>query len=303
MSKLGYSILAATTIIAFLIGLVSQLQQGQKLSRQDYPPPVSFPLRNQDVVDPPVRAKFAVLIDLDSFYPLFKKEAFSAVPVASTTKMMTALVVAEKYNLDEEVTVSREATLQIGSDTKLLPGERLTVGSLLAALLIQSGNDAAYALAEHSGSVETFVSWMNAKAAALGMKATRFKDPSGLDDEGRSTAFDLAILAAVFLKNKTLVDIVVLPETTIYSVDRQHQHQLKNSNRLVTPEMYFPGTLGIKTGYTPQAGHTLVAAARKNGHTLISVILFTFDDTKEASAKESSKLLFWGFENHRWFSH
>lgn len=295
--------LLASAGVALVIGFAADVPSatsGRVLSEQKFPPPATYPVRNAGAPEPKVMAKYALLIDLKSFYPLYRKDAYTPVPVASTTKMMTALVARERFQLDEVVTISRKAASQIGSDTGFVPGEKMTVSNLLKALLIQSGNDAAYALAEHGGSVETFVSWMNEKALELGMRSTSFRDPAGLDDESRSTAFDLAVLAAHFLQDTFLAEIARTPETAIASQDGRKSHLLKSSNRLVTEAMYFPGILGIKTGFTPAAGHTLVAAAERKGHTLISVVLFTFEDTKEASAKESYKLLTWGFENHIW---
>jgi D-alanyl-D-alanine carboxypeptidase (penicillin-binding protein 5/6) len=290
-------------LIAALIGIIAKvpdLSVGQVLSQQDIPPPAPFPVRLEKTADYSVRARYAVLIDKDSFYQLYAKEARTPVPVASTTKLMTAIVAWERFGSDAQVTVSRKATLQIGSTTGLVAGEVLTVHSLLSALLIQSGNDAAYALAEHSGGVETFVDFMNEKAREFGLRSTQFQDPAGLNDEGFSSAFDLAVLAARFLEYDELVAITKTAEAEIYSTDGVHSHRLKNSNRLVTEEMFFPGILGLKTGFTPAAGHTLVSAASKGGRTLIAVVLSTFDDTKEASAIESNRLLSWGFSSHRW---
>lgn len=289
-------------VAALVVGFASRtpLNEGKVLSVQNYPAPPAFPVRLAGTLDPAVRAKYVILLDANTFYPLYKKEAYTPVPIASTTKMMTALVVMERYKLEDVIKISRKAAGQIGSTTGLVVGEAITVRSLLKALLIQSGNDAAYALAEHGGSVEQFVTWMNEKAAEIGMRSTQFKDPAGLDDEGRSTAFDLGILAATLAQDKRVTDIAMIPEALITSTDGRHRHLLKNSNRLVTEEMYFPGAMGMKTGFTPAAGHTLVAVAERDGKRLVSVVLFTFDDTKEASARETYKLLSWGFDNHQW---
>ena len=295
-------VVIAALALGVTIRLPDQPASREVLSAQQYPEPAPFPVRRPGTLDPAIRAKYVILLDADSFYPLYRKEAYQEVPVASTTKMMTALVVLDRYRPDEEVTVSRQATQQIGSTTGLLPGERITVDSLLRALLIQSGNDAAYALAEHGGSVEQFVSWMNDKAKEVGMHASSFKDPAGLDDGGRSTAFELAVLGSLLMRQPKVREITATSEMTITSVDGKQTHLLKNSNRLVTPELYFPGATGIKTGFTPAAGHTLVAAAEREGRLLIGVILFTYEDTKDASARESARLLNWGFASYLWTS-
>jgi len=304
MSRLWYAVWAGLVLFSFVAGLTADppdlVSSKRVLSAQDVPLPAAFPVRVPGSLDPKVNARYVILIDADSFYPLFKQEAYTKVPIASTTKMMTALLALERFGLDEEITITREAALQIGSTTGLLPGERITVHALLKALLIQSGNDAAYALAQHSGSVEQFVLLMNERARSLGMRSTTFRDPAGLDDEGRSTAFDLSILAAALIKRSEITSITEMPEGTITSADGRQSHQLTNSNRLVTEELYFPGILGLKTGFTPGAGHTLVGAASREGRTLISIVLSTHEDSKEASARESYKLLQWGFDRHRW---
>lgn len=305
MKRLGFVLWGLVLMSSLFMGISAnqtEVTSGDVLSAQDHPRLSSFPIRRPGSADYNAKAKYAILLDAGSFYPLFQKEAYQPVPIASTTKMMTALVVLEKYKLDDVVTISRKAVFQIGSSTGFLPGETLTVRALVQALLIQSGNDAAYALAEFGGSVDEFVARMNSKAKEVGMNQTSFRDPAGLDDEGRSTAFDLAILAANLLRDETLAQIVKTKEMTISSTDSRHTHNLKNSNRLLTDEMYFPGILGLKTGFTPAAGHTLVSAAERDGHTLISVVLFTYDDTTEASARESGRLLSWGFDNHVWVS-
>ena len=302
MTKALYILWGLLVVAALGVGGASSTPNnaGTVLSAQSVPSPAPFPVRLPGALDPQVQAKYAILIDADSFYPLYKRDAYTAVPIASTTKMMTALLTLERHTPGDLVTISRKASLQIGSTTGLLPGEVLTVGSLLMALLIQSGNDAAYALAEQDGSVEQFVLDMNAKAREIGMRATEFKDPAGLNDDGSSSAFDLAVLAARLIEDKRITGITATPEATIVSTDGRQHHLLKSSNRLVTEELYFPGVMGVKTGFTPAAGHTLVAAAERDGRRLVSVILSTYEDSKDASAKESAKLLNWGFESHRW---
>lgn len=250
---------------------------------------------------PALATKAAYLVDTDSGYPLYSLNERESVPIASTTKLMTASVVVESYQLSDIVEVSQAAAATIGSEIQLATGERITVESLLKALLIQSGNDAALALAEHMG-LEKFVQAMNTKAAELGLTGTHFNDPAGLDDSGRSTARDLAVIAAYALRHPAIAGIVRLPEATVTSVDGKFEHKVKNSNRLIQPDspLYLPQATGLKTGYTPDASHCLVASATQDGHTVVSVILGTVEQTAEASAKESRKLLTWGFENFEW---
>lgn len=250
---------------------------------------------------PTVSANAVYLVDVASAYPVYSYNADKKVPIASITKIMTAIVVLEEYQLDDMVTISQNAATTIGSDIQLQTGEELTIESLLKALLIKSGNDAAVALAEHIG-FEKFVAKMNQKAQFLGLSDTQFKDPAGLDDQGYSTARDLGTLSAYAMRDPRFWAITRIAETTIYSANGKLAHKLETSNRLIKPDhpLFLSGANGIKTGFTPEAGHSLVSSATRSGHTLVGVVLNTTDQTTEASAQESRKLLEWGFANHRW---
>ncbi|MBI2588296.1 D-alanyl-D-alanine carboxypeptidase [Candidatus Berkelbacteria bacterium] len=248
---------------------------------------------------PLINSKSYALIDGGTNYLLLEKNGFDFLPIASLSKMMTALVVMDLFKLDEMVEVNKEAIAVIGSKIGLKNNEKFSVFDLLQGLLINSGNDAAYALALRSGSLARFVDLMNQKAKNLGLKNSVFKDPAGLDDTAGSTAFDLGILARELLKNEMLVSITSKAEAEIVS-NYGLKYQLKNSNRLVTEEMPFSGAIGLKTGFTPTAGHSLVAAAKREEHTLIAVILSTYEFTNTASAAEAKKLLEWGFKNVEW---
>lgn len=266
--------------------------------------PKKYPKKNPNVKDPQIFAKTAYLIDGTSFYPLYSKREDEKVPIASTTKMATAITVLENYpdKLNDTVTITSKMINVEGSDIKLRPGEKITVENLLNGLLIMSGNDTAYSLAEYFGGKEKFVLEMNKKVEEIGLKNTHYKDPAGLDDDGYSTAKDLAILAAYNLKNSKFATIVKTTEKTVYSTDGKIAHELKNSNRLIhTDEPYYlPYAIGVKTGFTYGAGHALVSAGQKDGKLLISVVLNTNENTITASAKESKKLLEWGFNSWTW---
>lgn len=257
---------------------------------------------NPDASDPNIYAQNYILIDRESGLIIAKQNSDQRVPIASTTKIMTAILVLERYNLDDVLTVSAESANLIGSG--LYASEKMTVLNLLKCLLINSYNGAAYTLAEHiNNSYETgdtkFISMMNQKAAELGMADTEFHDAAGLDTSGYSTAYDLTLVTK-YAMNKTLFNQIVVTKTAAVSdISGKITHQLKNSNRLVA-EWDYPGILGVKTGYMDEAGHCLVAAARRNGHTFISVVLKTTANTPTASALESRKLLDWGFANTKW---
>lgn len=251
-----------------------------------------------------IQAYNYILIDADSFYPLLEKNSDKLVPIASTTKILTAIIVLENYNLLDIVTISKNAANQIGDDVALRTNEKITVESLLYILLLKSGNDAAMALAEFypDGGKDGFMLMVNQKAQYLGMKNTKLFDPAGLDDNGKSTAFDLAVATSYAMKNKKFYELVNTSERTVTSADSKLAHELKSSNRLILPDenLYFSFANGVKTGFTPDAGHCLVSSATKDDHQLIGVILNTYENSITASAKESKKLLEFGFNNFNW---
>lgn len=262
------------------------------------------PERNTNSSDPEILAKAFYLIDVDTALPLFNKNANEKMPIASTTKIASALVVLENYpeQLDDIVTITYKMIAVEGSDIQLRPGERITVKNLLNGLLIMSGNDTAYSLAEYFGGKDKFVAEMNNKVAQIGLRETQYFDPAGLDDRGYSTACDLAILGAYALRNQKFAEIVRTTKKTISSVDGRLTHELTSSNHMLLTDdpYYFPSTIGIKTGFTYAAGHVLVSAAEKDNHKILAVVLNTNEDTIYASAKESRKLLEWGFNNWAW---
>lgn len=264
----------------------------------------SPPEKSSEAKDPQIYAKSVILIDVDSSYVMYAQNSQEKIPIASTTKIMTAMVVLENHSdkLDEVVTITYPMIAVEGSDIQLVSGEKITVENLLNGLLIMSGNDTAFALATHFGGKEAFVNEMNKKANSLGLYDTQFKDPAGLDDEGFSTARDLAFLASYAMRNEKFREIVKTSENTISSIDGAYVHELKSSNRMVKPDesLYFQYAIGIKTGFTYAAGHCLVSAAVKDGHTILGVVLNTNQSTITASAYESKKLLEWGFANWIW---
>lgn len=265
---------------------------------------IKKPVKKENAKDPQVFANVAYLMDYSTSYPMYGQNENQKVPIASTTKMATAIVVLENHSdkLNDIVTITPQMIAVAGSDIKLLSGEKISVDSLLKGLLIMSGNDTAFALASYFGGKEAFVNEMNDKMRQIGAYDTQYKDPAGLDDEGYSTAHDLAVIAAYALKNQQFAEIVRTPETSISSSDGRIVHDLKNSNRMVRQEeqLYYPNAIGIKTGFTNDAGHVLVSCAQKDNHKILAVILNTQENSLTASAKESKKLLEWGFDNWQW---
>ncbi|MBI4185758.1 D-alanyl-D-alanine carboxypeptidase [Candidatus Berkelbacteria bacterium] len=259
------------------------------------------PPRRVSQQSPGVSAKAIYVLDVGSGYPLYANNEHAPVPIASTTKLMSAVVALNRYNLHDEVIVSQHAAETIGSDIHLVAGERITVLNLLQGLLIQSGNDAAFALAEQLGT-DQFVAAMNETAAMLGMTDSTFADPAGLDDAGYASARDLAILAAYALRFDTIRTIVAKREATITSTNGTTSHTLKTSNRLINPEspFFLEAATGLKTGFTPAAGHCLVASAKVGNHEVVTVVLGTTEQTNEASAKASRSLLQWALNSYQW---
>lgn len=251
-----------------------------------------------------VYTKSFILADAESGTVLAQGSAHDRLPIASTTKIMTAVIILENYRLDETLTVSRNAASQIGVDLQTYTGEKAEVGSFLKLLLINSSNRAAFALAEHmnrSGEegTEKFLNKMNAKAKEIGMVDTDYHDPAGLDVTGYSSSYDLYLITKYALKYPVFREIVKTPDDTVTDITGKTKYELHNSNRLVRDWQY-QGAIGVKTGYMPEASHTLVGAVEREGHTLISVVLGTTADTPQASALESKKLFDWGFANTKW---
>ena len=255
------------------------------------------PKRIDEIQDPNVLAESAILIYEPNKYILYSKNPNNSIPIASITKVMTAMVALDLYRSDDIITVDEKAIDINGSKIFLKKDEKIRFDDLLYGMLMNSGNDAASALSMNKTSQEEFINLMNLKAEELGLKNTKFNDVAGLDDNGRSSAYDVAILFSNAFKNELFKKIISTPEKQIFSVDKKTVHDLKNSNRLVNGEMSLGGVVGGKTGFTPEAGHTLVCSAERNNSLLVAVVLKTFSDDKSASAEEARKLLEWGFSN------
>jgi serine-type D-Ala-D-Ala carboxypeptidase (penicillin-binding protein 5/6) len=231
-------------------------------------------------------AKAWILVDADSGAVLAASGHHQALPPASTTKLMTALVAVEKLSQEAVFTVDDTAAAQPAMRIGMQPGQGWTLSPALHSLLMVSANDAAYALAEAaSGSLAGFAADMNAAAARYGMQDSTFNDPAGFDDSAsfqggsRVSAYDLAVAARNVLAVPELAEIAALP---LYEFQEPsgRQHRLLNHNKLLRR---YPGAIGLKTGYTRQAGHTFVGAARRDGRTMIAVVLDT-DDTYGSAA-------------------
>ncbi len=226
----------------------------------------------------------ALLVDADSGRVLWRHEPELRLPIASVTKMMTALLVAERTRPREPVRITREALAYTGSGVGLLPkGKRVQAETLLYGLLLPSGNDAAIALAQHvGGSVPRFVRMMNARARELGLSCTRFASPSGIVDRGNwACAPDLALLARELLRVPRLARVVRTQLAVMPLPVRGGRVWLANHNPLLAAR--YPGVDGVKTGFTDAAGRCFVAAAHRGGRRLIVVLLNSPDPGKQAA--------------------
>lgn len=243
-----------------------------------------------DVKPPKISAGAAVVIDTVSGRILYEKNAHSRRAMASTTKMMTAIVAIENGDLDEKVKVSKRAASIRGSVINLQVDEELTLKEILYGMLIKSGNDAAIAVAEHiGGSVEGFAEMMNKKAGELGLKDTAFKNPHGLDENGHySTAYELAKIARYALKNPVFSEIVGTQSTHITNRD------LYTTNEMLS---IYPGADGVKTGYTGKAGRCLVTSATREDWRIISVVLNC--SSRSTRAQSSKDILDFAFSNYK----
>jgi D-alanyl-D-alanine carboxypeptidase (penicillin-binding protein 5/6) len=241
---------------------------------------------------PKIGAGSAILQDLGTGQVLYAKSAGRRRPIASITKLMTAVVVLEELDLSRKTTVSANAASQLGAELGLQVGERISVKNLLYAALLQSANDAAVALAERIGGTESeFVAAMNERAEALGLEDTYFLGPTGLDDGGYSTALDVARLTREAFDWPMFARIV---QTRFRTIPAPSGPDRRIQNRNVLLWLYSP-TIGVKTGFTSAAGHCLVAAARFEGMELLAVVLGSPED----AFSDGAALLDYGFRRFR----
>jgi D-alanyl-D-alanine carboxypeptidase (penicillin-binding protein 5/6) len=241
---------------------------------------------------PDVAAQTWILYDATYDRVLAEKDADQRRAMASTTKMMTALVVHEHATPFELVTISEEAPAVGEAEIDLVPGEVWTVEQLLYAMLLESANDAALAVAEHvGGTVEGFVELMNEKAVALGLENTRFANPHGLDAENHfSSARDLVTLAEAMMAVDELAMIAGTREAVMPPTPEGEERVARTVNRLLYD---YPGAIGVKTGYTNDAGWSLVASAERDGRVLYATVMGS--PTLDARFADAAALLDYGF--------
>ncbi|MDO8515367.1 MAG: D-alanyl-D-alanine carboxypeptidase family protein, partial [bacterium] len=249
----------------------------------------AYPVKITNVMPPEITASAAAVFDFDSGVPLFQKAVNRRLKPASITKLMTALVALDVYQPEDIITITNLALLPGEAKMGLKIGDQITVNNLLYGMLVPSGNDAAYVLADN---YPGFINLMNLKAVKLNMTHTYFNNPAGRDELNHyTTVSDLGILARAALNNKLIAQIVKTNWTVVYDITGLKRYPLQNVNQLL---VNYWGTIGIKTGYTQEANQCLVAAVSRRNQTLISIILGSAD-----RFGESIQLLNWGFTNFR----
>lgn len=238
---------------------------------------------------PEVSAKAAVLLVADTREVLFAKNGAQQRPMASTTKIMTALLALEAGTPQRVLRITQEMVQVEGSALGLKAGDQITMQDLLTGMLLCSGNDAANAVAlSLEKSIPAFAQKMNQRARQMGMQHTNFETPSGLDAERHySTAYDMALLGSTAIQNPAFVEICSQENATIRFGDPPVQHTVRNSNRILRE---YDGAIGIKTGFTKKSGRCLVTAATREGITLVAVTLSAANDWAD-----HRKLLDYGF--------
>lgn len=254
-----------------------------------------IPSLRHESLAPDIKAKAALVMDYDTGLILYGKDIYEKLPIASLTKIMTAIIILEHHELSEVVTIESDFAGLEGVRIWLRKWEKLTVEDLLKALLIPSAGDAAIALAEyHSGSVEAFVKEMNERAKELNLIHTRFINPIGLDAEGHySSAYDLAILSKYALHFQAFRNVVKMDEALISSVDDKFKHQLNSTNYLLNSYLDIQG---VKTGTTDGAGQSLINLARnEQGREVIAILL-----NSPARFQENKSMIDWTFRSYRW---
>lgn len=236
-----------------------------------------------------VSANNAILIDQSSGKVLYEKSAHQQQPIASITKIMTAIIAIESGKMDDMARTSRRAIYTEGSSIYLEQGEKMAIEDLVYGLMLRSGNDAAVAIAEHiGGSVEGFVYLMNEKAKWLGMTNTNFENPHGLhSDNHYSTAYDMALLMQYAMENEVFRKVT---GATLYQAENR-SYAWGNKNKLLT--QYYEYSTGGKTGYTRISGRTLVSTAEKDNIRLIAVTLNAPDDWRDHIT-----MFEWGFDHN-----
>lgn len=274
---------------------ISEIPEGKPIYRQikaNIPTPDPYPVNITNIQAPYISAPSAIVVDVNSKAVIFQKNPDLKLSPASTTKMLTALVAFEQYPLDKVASVS--SPLRIGQIMFLQENENITVLNLLKGLLINSANDAAYALAElDPNGMDGFMAKMNRQVDSYRLKDSNFLDPAGLSNSTHlSTVHDLAIIGAHLMENKILADMVSTKQETVNDITGTIAHDLIAINTLLDK---IEGIKGIKTGWTESAGECFVSYVERGDHRIITAVLGSYD-----RFGETVKLIDWVYGNHQW---
>ncbi len=243
---------------------------------------------------PMLTAKSALAFDYESGTVLYSKNLDEKLPIASLTKLMTAIVVLEEADFNEIVTIKKEDQTSVGSTLGLVLGEKITVKNLIKGMLIPSANDAALSLANYvGGDLTSFAVKMNEKAKRLGLTGTNFTNPVGWDsDDNHSTTLDLMKIVDEFTKNPELMKIVGTKEEMVFSTDQKYFHKLVTTNKLLLED---EDVVGLKTGFTSKALGNLIIMTEKNNRKIVTIVLGS-----ENREDDTTKLLDWLLSAYRW---
>jgi D-alanyl-D-alanine carboxypeptidase len=257
------------------------------------PTPAPYPV-NVTGVTPGMEstASGMVILDVGSGVFMYQRRSDELFAPASTTKILTALVALDAYSLSDVLVV--KTLVDDGQVIDLVVGERITMENLLYGMLVASGNDAAWVLADnYPGGMQAFVAAMNKKAQAIHLTKSSFTNPIGYDDpHHKMTPTDLARLSAVALTDPTITKIIAIPQITVSDVTYTRFHALRNVNELLGK---IPGVGGMKTGWTEESGENLVTLVERNNHRIIIVLLNSAD-----RFQETENLIEWVFLNFQW---
>lgn len=248
--------------------------------------------KDQGILPPNISANGVLIEDFNSGFIFYTKDPNKRLPIASTTKIMTAMVAAAYFKPNEVLTAT-STSLANGSSMGLKAGEQITFRSLLYGLLLNSGNDAAFTIAaNYPGGVAGFVAAMNKKGQELGLSNTHFDNPAGFDNPNHySSASDLAKIASLAAQDSQFARVVSTKETIVESLDKEMVHPLKNLNKLLN----IPGVLGIKTGFTPQAKENLIGLIERDNHKVLTIVLGSDD-----RFGETQSLIEWVYSDFTW---
>lgn len=252
---------------------------------------VSGPVQTDELDASKLNAKYALLMDATNRRVLYEKEGYVQAPMASTTKIMTLMIALENGNMNDIVTVSDYAASMPDVQLNIKGGEQYILSDLLYSLMLESHNDTAVAIAEHiGGSVEGFADMMNEKAAELGAYNTNFVTPNGLDAENHhTTAYDLALITSYAIENDKFLEIIQTPTHTFHEQTTGKSFTVNNKDSFLT---MYDGAIGVKTGFTGDAGYCFVGAVNKDEKTFVSVVLACgWPPNKSYKWKDTKKLM------------